>query len=363
MPTNDDVLEIVKSKGPMLPIQIVKELGGTATTNTFFVGAMLSELTVSKKVKISSVKVGGSPLYYAPGQEPKLQDYSKYLHQKEQMVFDNLKQNKILRDKNLNPVERVAIRNMKDFTRALEVILKEKEIFWKWYLLPNSEAEVIIKDMLKKEKGMNSENSAYQESRQESQQETTQASTETSTPNPLEYIPANQSINNSVPETKNEPIEEKKELLEQEIEEESKPEPREENKQTSKEDEFKDFDSNVDDKKEHQTNLDYKSTDDPFLAKLNTFFEDNNIRIVEKTVVKKNSEIEFILKIPSAVGRLNYFCSAKNKKKCSDSDLSMAYVKAQQKNYPALFLCPGEMSKKGHEALDKELKSVAFKKL
>ena len=78
---NSRILEMVKQNGPLLPIQIVKDLGGTAVTNTFFIGAMLSELVGSKQIKISNIKVGSSPLYYAHGQEHKLQEYSKYLNE------------------------------------------------------------------------------------------------------------------------------------------------------------------------------------------------------------------------------------------------------------------------------------------
>ena len=44
-----DVLSIVREKGPVLPRDIVKELGG----DTFFTGAILSQLVDKKEIKIS----------------------------------------------------------------------------------------------------------------------------------------------------------------------------------------------------------------------------------------------------------------------------------------------------------------------
>ena len=74
----DKILVLVKQKGPLLPVQLVKEIPGL---NTIFAGAILSELYASKKVFISHIKVGGSPLYYVQGQEEKLQNYTQYLHE------------------------------------------------------------------------------------------------------------------------------------------------------------------------------------------------------------------------------------------------------------------------------------------
>ena len=82
----DQVIRIVATKGPIIPIQIVKEIGG----NTMFAGAILSQLSEKKRVFVSSIKVGGSPLYYIKGQESRLQDYVKYLNEKDRKTFEKL---------------------------------------------------------------------------------------------------------------------------------------------------------------------------------------------------------------------------------------------------------------------------------
>ncbi len=143
---NQRVLEIVRRKGPLVPTQVSVEVG----TSSLIVSAMLSELASIRQVRISSVKVGGSPLYYAPGQEEKLQNYVKYLHEKEIKAYEFLKSKKVLQDEVLEPVIRVALRQIKDFSLPLNVQTPDGEVklFWKWYLLSNDDAEPYIKDIL-----------------------------------------------------------------------------------------------------------------------------------------------------------------------------------------------------------------------
>ncbi|MFP4111959.1 MAG: hypothetical protein ACLFPQ_05175 [Candidatus Woesearchaeota archaeon] len=373
MSKNDKIFEIVKYKGPMLPVQIVKEMGGSSQTNTFFVGAMLSELVTAGRLRLSHVKVGGSPLYYAPGQEEKLQDYSKYLHEKERRVYEKLKSEKILRDKILTPVERVCLRNIRDFAKPLEVSLKEKELFWKWYLFSNRDAEPIIKDMLKEDIGRSRQEEQKKEANQFSENRQPEASrNDVGTPTARELAERNGSNqdSSSYQEKKQDP--EEKDLSAKKIDENKKEEfigESSSQKSGSSEDRKDDKDEKKDrsekeKKEEKQSFLEYEdNNDDPFVKEVKKFFLEHNITIVETNVIKKDSESEFLIKVPSAIGKLNYFCVARNKKKCSDSDLSLAYVKSQKKNLPVLFLCPGELSKKGQEVLDTELKTVTFKNI
>ena len=145
METRDKILEVVKAKGPVLPVQISKEIG----SNILMASAHLAELTASNRLKISTIKVGGSPLYYLPGQESMLQRYVTNMNDKEKRAFDLINQSKILRDSEQEPVIRVALREIKDFAFPLNVTHNNnKEIFWKWYLTPNEEAEQLIKERL-----------------------------------------------------------------------------------------------------------------------------------------------------------------------------------------------------------------------
>ena len=67
--TRNKILSILRLKGPSLPVQIARETG----LNSLFAGAFLSELASDKSIKISMMKVWGSPLYFLPGQESQLE--------------------------------------------------------------------------------------------------------------------------------------------------------------------------------------------------------------------------------------------------------------------------------------------------
>ena len=61
--------------------------------------------------------------------------------------------------------------------------------------------------------------------------------------------------------------------------------------------------------------------------------------------------MNFLLKVPTTIGQMTYFCKAKQKSKCDERDLSSAYMEAQMKKLPLLFLYSGEMNKKAEEML------------
>jgi len=139
------VLELIKKNGPLVPRDLVKEIGG----DTFIIGAVLMQLKDSGKVLVSHTKVGGTPAYYCEGQEENLQELEKYLNEKEKYAYSLLKEKKILRDYGEPTVVRLSLRLIKDFAIPLVVEVNgEDEVFWKWYLTPLDEAEEIIKEIL-----------------------------------------------------------------------------------------------------------------------------------------------------------------------------------------------------------------------
>lgn len=296
METRDKILEIIKLRGPVLPVEIAKQIG----SNILMASAHLAELTASNRLKISTIKVGGSPLYYIHGQEAMLQKFTSNLNDKDKKAFDLLNQSKILRDSEQEPVIRVALRAIKDFAVPLYVNHNNvKEIFWKWYLTNNDEAEQLIKEKLQILK------------------------------TPLEKIQEEQK--------QIEPLQEK---------------PKDANLETIQ-------------KETKEKTRKYKPRDkeDSFLKEITKFFEKNKINVVSSESIKKNSEVDFIVEIPTVVGNLQYYCKAKNKKRISDSDLSSAYLKGQLKRLPVLFLSPGDLSSKAEEIVSKDLSNLTFKKI
>ncbi len=300
---SDKALSLIRFRGPSLPVDIAKHIG----TDTLLASAVLSELVSNGRLKLSTLKVGGSPLYYIKGQEARLQEHTKHLHEKEQKAYNLLKEKQVLRDKELAPVERVALRSIKDFAVPLTVKANGKEdLVWKFHTVSNEEAEPLIRKILgigakKKEK------LEEVQKRPEVKQETLVAEKR----------------------DKQEPKESIKEIKEEKTE---KPKARAE-------------------------------PTDEFHISLIEFFSKNNIEVVDENVVRKKKEIDFILKIPSPVGTLMYYCKAKSKKRSNDADLSTAYVQGQAKKLPVLYLTTGELSKKANEMLQEEFKNLTVKKV
>ena len=75
----------------------------------------------------------------------------------------------------------------------------------------------------------------------------------------------------------------------------------------------------------------------------------NNIKKYSEEIIKKSKEFEFLADINSDVGLVKFFVVAKDKKKITDADLSLAHNKAQLKKLPLMFLSSGDLDKKAKE--------------
>ena len=309
----DKVLRIVKAKGPVIPTDVSKEMGVT----TILASAMLSELVSGHQLRISSLKMGGTPFYYAPGQEEKLQNYTKYLHEQEKKAYDVLKSKLVLRDRNLEPVVRVALRQIKDFAVPLNVRNKEDvETFWKWYLASNEDAEPLIRKILG-----------------------------------VEEKPAEEA-----PSEKVESAEAEKDAKPSETEKPPEPPPQKDSREKAREQKKSATEKPAAEKTA-------KKPQGDFLGKVTGYFSSNGIEVLESFPDKRKREAEFVIKVPSSVGTVKHFCKAKDKKNCNDGDLSTAYVQGQAKNLPVLFLTTGKLTKRAEEMLSREFSDMNFKRL
>lgn len=139
--TKEKILSIIGAHGPSFPARIARETG----MSPMFVAAFLSEMVSEKKLKLSNMKVGSSPIYLLPTQDQALENFSSYLNPKEREAFDMLKSQKILDDSAQDPAIRVALRKIKDF--AIPVSIKsgtQDQLFWKYYLVTDQEALNIL---------------------------------------------------------------------------------------------------------------------------------------------------------------------------------------------------------------------------
>lgn len=363
MEYRDKILSMAKI-APVLPVQVAKALN----TNSLFASAMLSELVSKDLLKVSNLTMGSSPLYYLPELGGQLQGYADRLNAKDKKAYDLLKEKKVLREDALDPLTRVSIKSIKDFSRPLEVTLNDKkEIFWKWYLLPDSEAEVIIKQILNIEAPKTVEPKVVQEQiqapvQQPALQQQAQPAAALKEEKPkraarqrkLVEAPAEKEIIREI--QKKAPAQQKRERIEKE-----KIEKREETKAKEEKPAFIAETSSAI-KAAAESYVPSVDTSDPFLRQLMKFFQKNNIKVLEQKTVKKKTDYEFIVELNSVVGSLTYFCKAKNKKRVSEADLSSAFVQGQLKKLPVLVIAPGELTKQAQE-IAKELKGIAVKML
>jgi hypothetical protein len=128
----EKIMALIQAHGPTLPVFIASQTG----LSIIFSSAFLSELISDKRLKISDMHVGSSPLYLIPGQEPLLENFSQYLKSKEKDAFMILKEKKFLKDGDLEPAIRVALREIRDFAVAFK---RDDDIYWRYFTIPESE--------------------------------------------------------------------------------------------------------------------------------------------------------------------------------------------------------------------------------
>ena len=325
MNDQDTIFFFIKATGPVLPAQVAKHIN----SNILLASAHLSELSSQGKVKISHLKVGGSPVYYLTEHRDKLQNFQSSFNSKDQEVLGILKERKILRERDLDLLTRVALRKTKDFSIPLNVTVNNnKELFWKWFLIDDSQAIGLIREQLAPEPKIDGAvDSAIFEEQKKPETENEfkkQPETDLAGESEIESNPEKISVGKKVVDEKVEPkipkpgvddivekimekpkLGKKKKPLLQKLKDKLKPK--------------------------------RKEIPDTFFPQINTYFKERNIKIEIKETLRKNSEMDFILKVPSVVGEMTYFCKAKNKKRCDEKDISAAYMEAQAKRYPLLF--------------------------
>ena len=143
IPTKEKILAILRRRGPSLPVHVAREM----EMSMLFASAFLSELLSEKKIKISFMRVGSSPLYFIAGQEVSLKKFSQYLGRKEKEAYSLLENKKFLKDTEQEPAIRVALRSMKDFAIPFK---KSEEIYWKFFTESEDNLKILEKPKIQK---------------------------------------------------------------------------------------------------------------------------------------------------------------------------------------------------------------------
>ncbi len=311
---NLDYREKIVALAQVMPVQ-PQSVAKALNTNSILASAMLSELAEKGSLAVSHLKVGSSPLYYVPSDSSKLLNYVHVLNEKDQQTLKKLQDDMVLRDSALDPLLRVSLRSLKDFAKSLTVKYNStQELFWKYFLVEDKIAEEIIKNLL----------------------EPTQA--------PVSPLPAPLSPPPTPIPAVPSPITPPPALT------------------TSKQKEIKKLKEKTEDTALPVQLQNSQALSDSFSKLLSSYFSKKSISVLKEVMIKRNSENDYLLSIPTPVGKVTYYCKATNKKKATDADISRAFVQGQLKKLPILYLYAGELTPKAKEVL-KELQGVTATKL
>jgi hypothetical protein len=343
------ITSFMRIKGPCLPIHISKETKSTL----LLASAFLSDLASEKTIKISSMKVGGSPLYYLPGQEGMLENFQNFLNHKEREAFLLLKNNKILSDDEQDPAIRVALRNLKDFAVPYTIKFQDKQlVFWQFHSAQEQEVQGLISQKLEE----TVQNQIMKEIKPSHPQppktliklEEEPVKTHAIEPKKIEIQPLKQETKPEIKQEIKEPEvkvtvtevqETKPEITITEQEDNKKIEPIFPQTQPQPEPEIKP--KPLKPKRE-------KPKPDRFLQEVKKHLESNNI-LLEK--VEKFDKKEVTGKIKLENGRV-LFLLAIDKKRVEEFDLLRAHKKAIALSIPYLILTKGESPKKLSESIE-----------
>ena len=309
----DEVLGVIQRSGPLIPLEVRRQLGKGDST---MIGATLSELAHHKKVAITKVKLGGSPYYYDPNNLPSLEKAAAALKEKDKRTFDLLQQKKVIDPATVDPLTRVSLGNIPDFSKELEHNGKK---YYRYFLTSEQEAIELL------------------------------------SPKKVEEKKPFQSAEESFDEVQKQDVQKKVKLTpkkEIKLRASSKPSSAQKPARSVQK-------TNT----ESQSMLSNELPQDDFLDEIKEYCKEKKILIQNAELVRKNSEIDLIVRVPSSLGRITYYAKAKAKKKSNDGDVATALLGGQMRRLPALYLTTGEVTKKAKEMTKKELKGVLIKEI
>jgi hypothetical protein len=98
-----------------------------------------------------------------------------------------------------------------------------------------------------------------------------------------------------------------------------------------------------------------KGPEREFFDEILDYFSSSEMYVISQNIVRKGREFNFVIDVPSNLGKLRYFVKFKNKKSVTDKDLLSALDEAGKRNLPVLFLTNGELNKKAQKYVDENV--------
>ena len=294
--TKDRILTMIQTAGPSFPTRVSRETG----ISPLFVSALLAELVSERKLIMSSMKVGSSPLYLIKGQEALLENFTQYLNAKEKEAVSLLKESRILDDEKLDPALRVALRKVKDFAVPITARIGEEEkLFWKFFPLKDEEAHKEVSSMMKLK------------TPQQKAPEPAQLAQEL-----IEKVVSTPSV--------------------QEKEEIEKPHPKIKKTKEKKE--------------------------SAFALVVKEYLKAKDIELLQEIAIK-SKEYHARIRTDTPFGKQEYLLIAKDKKKVTEDDLAIALHKSQTEKMPSLIIAKGDLDKDAKIYLENWKNLIKFEKL
>ncbi len=297
------ITSYIQVNGPVVGQNVAKKMG----LQSFLASALISELLKEKVVKQSFLRVGGSPLYFVRTQEEKLDNFIKFLAMREREAFKLLKEKSVLDDLSLEPAIRVAFRNMKDFAVPLSVTVNEEnKLFWKFHTFSSEEAQVKIKQLLKK-------------------------------------MPKRKKVEKPKPEVRQASLvnaQESKLVLKPEMK-----------------------------KEEGQALIPKVVSAKPkakkpgvLPQKVQEWMQKENV-VMKEEIESEGRMFKAVVEVKSAIGTLDFLLIAINKKSVNEGELALCYQEGIERKMPVLLLMNGKPSKKGQKILEGFKGHVTMRKL
>lgn len=303
------VIAAIERTGPTQPLDLVRELH---EGDSVLLGAILSEMAANNLVAISKTKRGGSPFYYLPNKPETLEKIGHYLKEKDRRTWEFLKENPVVKEDELDPLTRVSLQNIPDFSRRFTV---DEVGYWRYYLLSEEEARQRIAPK--------------------------------KVPVPEAPAPAKVEAASAKPPIEKIVTPEPKETLQEESEEEREAEkPKKARKPRSPRKTKK----KTEDRGGEQTTLTRSESpmnpiSDTLLERIHAFAQGRGGLITNSQIIKKDTEITCTLTVSGPFGNLSFFIVATGKK-VMEKNIMQWLLQARQQGMPLLILTTESFTKK-----------------
>ena len=323
----EKIIQTISQRGPSLPIHVAK----ATELPTLFASAFLSELISERRVRLSNMKVGGSPLYLLPGQEPLLEKFEDFLKGKEKEAFLLLKEQRVVEHAKTDPAIRVALAYLKDFAVPFQY---EGNQYWRYYLTSETES----RSEIQRQKQITQE--IMRSQAPEIIPQKIQIQPQTVVPIP---IITKEELEITKHQTQDDEVEE-------EIKEKIKP------KQILKRPEQRPQQIISKEKQEKE-----KIKSD-FVVRVVNYLLKERIELVEEKDFKKR-EFYGTCTINSHLGKIDFFIIGKDKKHINEDDITIAVQQSHTHSMPVLLLSSGDLDKRAQMHIEKYKNIIKFRKI